>query len=1026
MSAISEIRARRQKLADVLDSEEYAGIRLIVEELYPDQAHFLFELLQNAQDTGATEASFMLNSEMLTFEHDGRPFAERDIEGITNIGMGSKAADPDTIGRFGVGFKAVFAYCETPRVFSPTFSFLIESLVLPREIAPPTDLGNRTRFEFPFNNPKKHASIAFAEIADGLKGLSETSLLFLSSLEAVNWKIKGAAHGNVLRLRHSDYHTEILEQTDGKATSSSHFLRFDQPVEGLSGQSVSVAYPLRYLADQSVFDAKIPISKQMRLAPAEVGQVSVFFPCEKETSGLRFHLNAPFVPELSRASVKETPANTPLFRQLATLCASSLHQLRDLGLLNAESLGIFPNPQDQIAERYKRIRVAIIEAFNSENLTPTQGRSHAPARELFQAKASIKDVISDDDLAVLLEREDQPRWAASAPQKNSNADRLLSRLAIRDWTAEELVDALNEIEADYSWETSRPEIGKWLAAKSVEWLQRFYAMLHRELSDDYGFAELSACPIVRLADGSLAKGKGSYFISDDGDQAGFPRVDPAVYQSGKSKPQQLLARQLLEEVGVRVVDEKELVKTLLAERYSQSSIDPDPADMRRFMKLVESDQSAAGIFANAHIFEIGDGRWARPKSVYLDAPFADTGLAAYFGPECKAEPFPLAPRYADEFRLKGRFAKFATSLGAVVKIAPTKSSVNDHPQISYLKSDWLKAGVRRTNSEISEDWQLAGLKAAIATISVEGAKVIWRTMSVASISTLKAKYRPNQQYSLRTAPSSLALVLQKSKWIPQTDGTFVKPRDASRDLLPAGFPYDAGQEWLKAIEFGAEAEKRTQEAQQRQAVAAQLGFSDTAALEDAQWFGGLTTEQRRSYRDEVERRDTAELPDHQPANPERRGQKVREQAEADPDKGSEKRLRSIQTGTSETREKAEQYLRRQYTNVDGEMICQACREPLPFKLDDGRYYVEKIALVRSLPKLHHQNYLALCPNHAAMFHHAHGTEDLIADLLKECDQGELQVVLAGEDASLYFTQTHLCDVKAILSSGSAIKSKADN
>ena len=57
----------------------------------------------------------------------------------------------------------------------------------------------------------------------------------------------------------------------------------------------------------------------MKIAPAEIGQVAVFFPAEKENSGLRFHLHAPFVPELSRASVKETPANLPLFKQLLFL-----------------------------------------------------------------------------------------------------------------------------------------------------------------------------------------------------------------------------------------------------------------------------------------------------------------------------------------------------------------------------------------------------------------------------------------------------------------------------------------------------------------------------------------------------------------------------------------------------------------------------------------------------------------------------------------------------------------------------------
>ena len=100
-----------------------------------------------------------------------------------------------------------------------------------------------------------------------------------------------------------------------------------------------------------------PLAKQLKITPAMPGRVAVFFPAEKETSGLRFHLHAPFVPELSRASIKETPANQPLFQQLATLTATSLHQIRDLGLLTAEFLAVLPNPQDPIPAAISKVSV---------------------------------------------------------------------------------------------------------------------------------------------------------------------------------------------------------------------------------------------------------------------------------------------------------------------------------------------------------------------------------------------------------------------------------------------------------------------------------------------------------------------------------------------------------------------------------------------------------------------------------------------------------------------------------------------
>jgi hypothetical protein len=65
------------------------------------------------------------------------------------------------------------------------------------------------------------------------------------------------------------------------------------------------------------------------------------------------------------------------------------------------------------------------------------------------------------------------------------------------------------------------------------------------------------------------------------------------------------------------------------------------------------------------------------------------------------------------------------------------------------------------------------------------------------------------------------------------------------------------------------------------------------------------------------------------------------------------------------------------------MICQVCKTPLPFKLDDGSDYFEKVEFLTDLQKRHYQNYLALCPNHAAMFQHANGSAEMIRELFSE-------------------------------------------
>lgn len=339
MNIIEEVRLDREDLARVL--KKHTGIRKIVEDLYPDSAHFIYELLQNAEDTGATATKFILTRTSLTFEHNGRPFEPQDIYAITDIGEGTKANDEDKIGRFGIGFKAVFAYTETPRIWSPTTSFEISELVLPSELPKKPQLGDVTRFDFPFNNPKKPAAAAYAEVEQGLNELSETTLLFLSHIKSIAWELPNDVKGEVVRISHSEHHIEVRKKIKETTTARSHYLRFTAPVEGLEKQRIAIAFALDRLNKDKAVNSKKPLAEQFRIVPVSRGDVAVFFPAEKETSGLRFHLHGPFVPELSRASIKDTPANVPLFQQLARLAARSLHAIRDLKMLELYRLNKF-------------------------------------------------------------------------------------------------------------------------------------------------------------------------------------------------------------------------------------------------------------------------------------------------------------------------------------------------------------------------------------------------------------------------------------------------------------------------------------------------------------------------------------------------------------------------------------------------------------------------------------------------------------------------------------------------------------
>ncbi len=172
------LRELAQKWQEWMDSNRKVGvedwIKMMLTDLYSDKAHFIYELLQNAEDAQATRVSFKLNQDRLEFRHDGRRlFSEKDVESIISIGKSTKGDDHTNIGKFGVGFKAVFAYTNTPEIHSNGFHFRIRDLFVPEivQAQPSTEWG--TRFVFPFNKPGKDPKKAYDEIKNGLSELRE-------------------------------------------------------------------------------------------------------------------------------------------------------------------------------------------------------------------------------------------------------------------------------------------------------------------------------------------------------------------------------------------------------------------------------------------------------------------------------------------------------------------------------------------------------------------------------------------------------------------------------------------------------------------------------------------------------------------------------------------------------------------------------------------------------------------------------------------------------------------------------------
>lgn len=382
-----QLTRHRETLADALDDPALRGVKTSVVEKYSDQAHFIYELLQNADDAKATSARFVLHKDKLIFAHNGtrrfsisNPSTEKgdsangtlaDINAITSIANSNKR--DVSIGKFGVGFKSVFQYTSTPHIYDPNIYFKINRFIVPIKIS--EDYYGRkadeTLFVFPFDHPERCADEAYEDISEKLRSL-DYPLLFLTNLKDISFENLGS-FGRYSKSRNEKMHFGdtvgekiTLTQNDGDELFEDKLWLFSRKDE--NGHLYSVGFFL---------------DEKENLIPIQHAAFC-FFPT-KEVTSLNFIIHAPFLLTDSREGIRAgVQHNKEMIELLATLAADSLVYLRDIGqandypLINDDIFDIIPYDEGDFSDvndkrkiSFKPFYSAIHEKMSSEVLLPT-------------------------------------------------------------------------------------------------------------------------------------------------------------------------------------------------------------------------------------------------------------------------------------------------------------------------------------------------------------------------------------------------------------------------------------------------------------------------------------------------------------------------------------------------------------------------------------------------------------------------------------------------------------------------------
>src|SRR5208282_3540102 len=141
--AIREQASRRWDQLEA-DPELAAPWHLLFKQIQSPR-HVLSELLQNADDAGATEAAVSIEDGTFVFRHNGHDFTEAHFASLCRFGYSNKRA-LHTIGFRGVGFKSTFSLGDQVELLTPSLSicFNCRRFTEPQWIQIPCDTHGRT------------------------------------------------------------------------------------------------------------------------------------------------------------------------------------------------------------------------------------------------------------------------------------------------------------------------------------------------------------------------------------------------------------------------------------------------------------------------------------------------------------------------------------------------------------------------------------------------------------------------------------------------------------------------------------------------------------------------------------------------------------------------------------------------------------------------------------------------------------------------------------------------------------------
>ena len=494
----------RLKGVNPLASDLHDSIEHLSEGLYSRNAHFIFELIQNAEDNTYTEANAPLASlcfELVQTDPTGTPssngaviirnneigFFPENVDAICAVGKSKKIKNQGYIGEKGIGFKSVFRVTSIPHIFSNGYSFCLPEndketglgYIVPQWIDfPPKGIDlSQTTIILPLD--KKEFN--YKSIEKLLHEIEPETILFLTKLKELT--IFTDTGNNIIISKDDSkdplIKIQVLGTRQGESFSKvDEFLfytkSFNKPPE--------ITHEKRIDINQCDVSIAFPLSENKE----STGKIFAYLPVRSDT-GFPFLINADFILPSSREDILDVPWNHWLMGCVSDVFIEAFEKWLDaetyrtmiFGFIPLEANNDFLKPVvDSIQSNLKNREVILTEPDGQKRMPEQTMTASKEFRLLLSTSTFPKPLL--DTRIVLSELEIYRKQIEFIGVKTISLE--IVKKCFQDRT--------------------------WIGSHDEGWLLECYQFLSKR---DFSTLRLTDCPIVPVE----AEGKAQWSCDDE-------------------------------------------------------------------------------------------------------------------------------------------------------------------------------------------------------------------------------------------------------------------------------------------------------------------------------------------------------------------------------------------------------------------------------------------------------------------------------------------------------------------------------